>query len=45
MSEESKRERRHFLSNAAITITAAEFGMLGFADAQSNKKPSGLKGE
>ena len=45
MSEESKRDRRHFLRNAAITIAAAEFGMLGFADAQSNKKPSGLKGE
>jgi pimeloyl-ACP methyl ester carboxylesterase len=45
MSEESKRARRHFLRNAAITIAAAEFGMLGFADAQSNKKTSGLKGE
>ncbi len=28
-----------------MTIAAAEFGMIGFANAQSNKKPSGLKGE
>ena len=28
-----------------MTIAVAEFGMLGFADAQSNKRPSGLKGE
>ncbi len=45
MSEESKHDRRRFLHNAATTIAAAEFGMIGFADAQSNKKPSGLKGE
>jgi len=45
MSEESKHGRRSFLRNAAVTIGAAEVGMLGFVDAQSNKSPSGLKGE
>ena len=45
MAEGSKRDRRRFLRNAAMTIAAVEFDMIGFADAQSNKKPSGLKGE
>jgi pimeloyl-ACP methyl ester carboxylesterase len=45
MSEESKHDRRSFLRNAAITMAAAEISIFGFADAQSNKKPSGLKGE
>ncbi len=45
MHEESKSYRRHFLRNAAMTIAAVAFGMIGFADAQSDKKPSGLKGE
>ena len=45
MSEESKHDRRHLFRHAAMTIVAAEFGMSSFANAQSNKKPSGLKGE
>jgi pimeloyl-ACP methyl ester carboxylesterase len=43
MAEESKYDRRRFLRNTAMTIAAAEFGTIGFANAQSNKKPSGLK--
>jgi len=45
MFEESKHDRRHFLRNAAITIAAAEFSMLGFANAQYNKNSPGPKGE
>src|SRR5713226_2781300 len=44
MSGESKQDRRRFLRNAA-TIAAAEVGMIGFANAQSNNEPSGPKGE
>ena len=44
MSEEIRNDRRGFLRNAVMTVAATEFGMIGFADAQSNKKPSGLKG-
>jgi hypothetical protein len=45
MPEATKHDRRRFLRNAAMTIAVAEFGMSGSADAQSNKQPSGLKGE
>ena len=45
MPAETKHGRRCFLRNAAMTIAAGEFGMIGFANAQSNKKPSGLEGE
>ena len=46
MPEETKHDRRRFLRNAAVTIAAvAEFGVIGSVDAQSNKQPSGLKGE
>jgi hypothetical protein len=36
-SEEINYDRRGFLRTAAVTIVAAELGMIGFADAQSNK--------
>ncbi len=36
-SEEINYDRRRFLRNAAMTFAAAEFGMIGFADAQSSK--------
>jgi pimeloyl-ACP methyl ester carboxylesterase len=45
MSEESKHDRRHFFRYAAVTIAGTEFGKIDFADAKSNNKPSGLKGE
>jgi len=45
MSGESKQDRRRFLRNAAVTIAAAEVGIIGFANAQSNNEPSGAKGE
>jgi pimeloyl-ACP methyl ester carboxylesterase len=35
MSEEIKHNRRHFISTAAMTIAAAEFGIFGSAAAQS----------
>lgn len=41
MPEETKLDRLRFLRDAAMTIAAAEFGINGFADAQSNKKPLG----
>src|SRR5215467_9299288 len=44
MSQESTHHRRHFLRNAAMTITAAELGMIGVAGAQFNKEPAGPKG-
>jgi thiol-disulfide isomerase/thioredoxin len=37
MSEESNYDRRRFLGTAAMTLGAAQFGMIGFADAQSSK--------
>ena len=37
MSGESKQDRRRFLRNAAVTIAAAEVGIIGFANAQSSK--------
>ena len=37
MSEEIKHNRRRFLGTAAMTIAAAQFGMIGSADAQSSK--------
>jgi pimeloyl-ACP methyl ester carboxylesterase len=45
MSGESKQDRRCFLRNAAVTIATAELGTIGFASAQSDKKPSGPHGE
>src|SRR6266852_2721186 len=43
MSEEIKYDRRRFLSTAAMTIAAAQLGMIGSADAQSSKpKPTDL---
>jgi len=42
MSEEINYDRRRFFGTAAMTIAAAQFGMLGSADAQSsNAKPAG----
>jgi len=37
MSEEINYDRRHFLGIAAMTIAAAELGMIGSANAQSSK--------
>ena len=37
MSQEIKHDRRRFLRNAAMTIAAAKFVMIGSADAQSRK--------
>ena len=37
MSEEIRYDRRHFLGTAAMTIAAAQLGMIGSADAQSSK--------
>ena len=37
MSEEINHDRRHFLGTAAMTIAAAQFGMIGSAVAQSGK--------
>ena len=43
MSEETKYDRRLFLATSAITIAAAQFGMIGSADAQTSKtKPADL---
>jgi pimeloyl-ACP methyl ester carboxylesterase len=42
MSEEINRERRRFLGTAAMTIAAAQLGMIGSAKAQSSEmKPAG----
>jgi pimeloyl-ACP methyl ester carboxylesterase len=42
MSEEIKYDRRRFLAIAAMSVAAAEFGMIASADAQSSKtKPAG----
>lgn len=42
MSEEINHDRRRFLGVAAMTIAAAQSGMIGSANAQSNKaKPAG----
>jgi pimeloyl-ACP methyl ester carboxylesterase len=45
MSEETRHDRRRFLRNAAMTVVAAEFGMIGAGDAQCEEEPSDLKGE
>src|SRR6059058_2943748 len=37
MSEEINHDRRHFLGTAAMTIAAAQLGMIGSAVAQSGK--------
>src|SRR5208282_2870060 len=37
MSEEINNNRRRFLGTAALSIAAAEFGMIGSANAQSSK--------
>ena len=37
MYEELDHHRRRFLRTAAGTIAAAQFGMMGFADAQPSK--------
>jgi pimeloyl-ACP methyl ester carboxylesterase len=37
LSEEINHNRRHFLGTAAMTIAAAQLGMIGSADAQPNK--------
>ena len=43
MSEEINHHRRRFLSTAAVTIAAAELGVIGSVDAQSGKaKPANL---
>jgi pimeloyl-ACP methyl ester carboxylesterase len=43
MSTEIKFDRRHFLSNAAITIATADLAMIGFTGAShGNKKPETL---
>jgi len=43
MAEEIKYDRRRFLGTAAMTIAAAQLGMIGSADAQSSKaKPADL---
>jgi pimeloyl-ACP methyl ester carboxylesterase len=42
-SEDIDQHRRNFLGNAAITMAATQFGMIGSAAAQSSKaKPAGL---
>src|ERR1700682_72860 len=38
MAKDSNPDRRHFLGSAAMTMAAAQFGMLGSADAQASKK-------
>ena len=43
MSEDINRDRRRLLGTAAMTIAAAELGMIGTANAQSGKtKPAQL---
>ena len=43
MGDETKYDRRRFLSSAAMTIAAAKLAMIGSADAQSSKaKPAAL---
>ena len=37
MSEDTNDERRRFLAAASMTIVATQLGMIGFAEAQSNK--------
>ena len=36
-SEEIDQHRRRFFGTAAMAVAAAQFGMLGFADAQPSK--------
>jgi pimeloyl-ACP methyl ester carboxylesterase len=43
ISEEINHDRRHFVATAAMTIAAAELGMMGSAEAQSsNAKPANV---
>jgi pimeloyl-ACP methyl ester carboxylesterase len=42
MSEEMNHDRRRFLGTAAMTIAAAELGMIGSADAQPKSTPKTL---
>src|SRR4030095_1961523 len=37
MAKEIKRDRRHFLRTAALTVAASELSMLGFVETQSPK--------
>ena len=37
MSAEINHDRRRFVGSAALTIAAAQFGMIGSADAKSSK--------
>ena len=39
MSEEINQDRRHFLGTAAMTMAAAQFGIIGAAHAQSSTTP------
>jgi thiol-disulfide isomerase/thioredoxin len=45
MSEQINYDRRRFLGAAAMTIAAAQLGMIGSADAQSRKINSAIEGE
>jgi hypothetical protein len=43
MSDPINQSRRHFLRDAAMTIAATEFALMGSADARSRKtKPAAL---
>jgi hypothetical protein len=42
ISEEINHDRRRFFGTAAMTIAAAEFGMIGSLEAQSNAKPANV---
>jgi pimeloyl-ACP methyl ester carboxylesterase len=42
MSEEINPHRRHFFGTAAVTVAAAQLGLMGFATAQSAKPNSAL---
>jgi pimeloyl-ACP methyl ester carboxylesterase len=45
MAERFKHGRRRLLRNAAMTLAAAEFGVVGLAEAQSNDKLLGSTGD
>jgi hypothetical protein len=40
MSEEINPHRRRFFGTAAVTVAAAQLGLMGFANAQSTKPNS-----
>ena len=44
ISEAINRHRRRFCGTAAMTIAAAQFGMLGSVDAQSSKAAPRVRG-